>query len=610
MSLSSFLLGGTPKPIDNDLDALFRSTAVAKPQVPTAEPTPGPSSEVEKKRKKTDSDHGASKKRLKQDESPKKEKEKKDSAAETATAKAKAKKDKKKAKAEVLESSDDEDNADIEDAYLTKSQTSQPAPAENASDSSDDEGDPSQLVHESVSKSGKAAKVRTKAPKYVPPEETKEQRDARTIFVGNVPIDVAKNKSLLKQFKKHILTHVPHAKIESVRFRSVAFQTPTTKLTGGADEGASRKPAPTPESEGRQHDRERAASWRSSQGGEEKEPVKRQTPQEKKRIAFIKQELHEQVDAVHAYVVFAHPAPRAANLPALDVLAPHAAAALAVEKCDGTVFLGRTLRVDLVARPAADAAAPAGDPKKTLFVGNLDFASKEEDLRVFFETLISAEKGPRGQEEANEREEDEEPDEEDAEGKPKTWVTRVRIIRDRDTQLGKGFAYVQFADRECVDELLALDETKLKFAKRKLRVQRCKTLPGGKLPAAKISGKAAPPTKGVKEKRPQQKRQAVPIVVPKGNPLLGEKLAHLPKEKRKEAKAADADRVARRLAKKKARNALGRAGVKEQPGAGAKKDRERVRKSAGERKGSALKKEQKKSRVRSARNAEKRNAKK
>ena len=28
--------------------------------------------------------------------------------------------------------------------------------------------------------------------------------------------------------------------------------------------------------------------------------------------------------------------------------------------------------------------------------------------------------------------------------KKSTWVTRVRIVRDRDTQLGKGFAYVQF----------------------------------------------------------------------------------------------------------------------------------------------------------------------
>jgi nucleolar protein 12 len=31
-----------------------------------------------------------------------------------------------------------------------------------------------------------------------------------------------------------------------------------------------------------------------------------------------------------------------------------------------------------------------GDPKLSVFVGNLDFASKEEDLRVFFEGVVGA----------------------------------------------------------------------------------------------------------------------------------------------------------------------------------------------------------------------------
>jgi nucleolar protein 12 len=78
----------------------------------------------------------------------------------------------------------------------------------------------------------------------------------------------------------------------------------------------------------------------------------------------------------------------------------------------------------------------------------LDFASREEDVRVFFEGLVSAERGPRsavtGDDSDTENEEG--TDDPNAHGsKPKTWVTRVRIIRDKDTQLGKGFAYVQFA---------------------------------------------------------------------------------------------------------------------------------------------------------------------
>ena len=87
----------------------------------------------------------------------------------------------------------------------------------------------------------------------------------------------------------------------------------------------------------------------------------------------------------------------------------------------------------------------AGDPKATLFVGNLEFTSKEEDLRAFFESVVVAERGKPG-EKGDDDESDSESEEEDEgkKDKPRTWVKRVRIIRDKDTQLGKGFAYVQF----------------------------------------------------------------------------------------------------------------------------------------------------------------------
>jgi nucleolar protein 12 len=75
----------------------------------------------------------------------------------------------------------------------------------------------------------------------------------------------------------------------------------------------------------------------------------------------------------------------------------------------------------------------------------------------------------------------------------------------------------------------------------------------------------------------------------------------LPKAARKAAKAADPERVARRLAKKKARNVLQ---VSEQ------KDRLRVRKKPAEHKGGDAAARQKKTRVRSERSAAKRNTKK
>lgn len=146
-----------------------------------------------------------------------------------------------------------------------------------------------------------------------------------------------------------------------------------------------------------------------------------------------------------------------------------------------------------------------------------------------------------------------------------------------------------------MDEVLALDDTKLRFAKRKLRVQRCKSASAPVRPPA-VGGSGAPT-------RPAP----VPIVIPRGDPRLGEKLAHLPKDERKQAKSADADRVARRLAKKRARNALGNSGVRPQG-----KDRERVRKApaVGKSKSAPRKKESGKKRVRSDRSLAKLNGKK
>lgn len=131
-------------------------------------------------------------------------------------------------------------------------------------------------------------------------------------------------------------------------------------------------------------------------------------------------------------------------------LAPDAAAKRAVAALDNTQYMGRTLRADSI-------GGGVGDPKRTLFVGSLDFASREEDLREFFEGVVGAERGPRG---VVAGEDSDLGDEESAGGssagvgaKPKTWVTRVRIVRDKDTQLGKGFAYVQFAVRSLPDDV-------------------------------------------------------------------------------------------------------------------------------------------------------------
>lgn len=79
-------------------------------------------------------------------------------------------------------------------------------------------------------------------------------------------------------------------------------------------------------------------------------------------------------------------------------------------------------------------------------------------------------------------------------------------------------------------------------------------------------------------------------------------MAHLSKVDRKAAKAVDPARVARRLAKKKARNALQ---IPDQ-----QKDRVRVRKNTAERKGADAAAPQKKKRLRSEQIVTRRNTKK
>ncbi len=248
-------------------------------------------------------------------------------------------------------------------------------------------------------------------------------------------------QSVLKQLHRHIIGLVPNAKVESTRFRSIAFQTPTSKLP---EDDVSEKKTKTQgkAKKGREHGKDRASSWRDNNEDDSTKSDEKKflTPSQKKRIAFINHDFHSSADLTNAYIVFAHPVPpenRPSNLPPLPPsLDPYEAARLAAEVCNGSTFMDRVLRVDLVGGTSSPDRGDSvdGDPKSSVFVGNLDFGSKEEDLRVFFETLVTGERGPPADN-----------DEQDGDVKLPMWVTRVRIVRDKESQLGKGFAYVQFA---------------------------------------------------------------------------------------------------------------------------------------------------------------------
>ena len=60
----------------------------------------------------------------------------------------------------------------------------------NASDASSSTSGSQELVHEAL----KPKKARTSTKRYVPPEESLEDRNRRTVFVGNLPLDVATSK--------------------------------------------------------------------------------------------------------------------------------------------------------------------------------------------------------------------------------------------------------------------------------------------------------------------------------------------------------------------------------------------------------------------------------
>ena len=87
-----------------------------------------------------------------------------------------------------------------------------------------------------------------------------------------------------------------------------------------------------------------------------------------------------------------------------------------------------------------------------------------------------------------------------------------------------------------------------------LRLEQCKTLPGG----SSIEHSVVPED-STSHPTPRTMGPPVPIsilAISKDDPSFGGKPAHLSKEKRKEVKSADADRIARRLAKKRVKNAL------------------------------------------------------
>lgn len=100
-------------------------------------------------------------------------------------------------KADTSDENEDQDDAQIEENYLARrtSGPKQPPSQKKAGSSSEDEddSDTSPPAHE-TQKTSKWKLKHPKKSKYVPPGETSAQKDARTVFIGNVPIEAVKSK--------------------------------------------------------------------------------------------------------------------------------------------------------------------------------------------------------------------------------------------------------------------------------------------------------------------------------------------------------------------------------------------------------------------------------
>lgn len=146
-----------------------------------------------------------------------------------------------------------------------------------------------------------------------------------------------------------------------------------------------------------------------------------------RKVAFVQRKFHPERDTFNAYIVMA------------DAVQARAALVL-----NGHYFLGvKHIRIDSVAHPAAH------QNKKCVFVGSLPFDAEEELLWKHF--------GVAGK------------------------IESVRLIRDKKTNVGKGFAYVQFVDSSSVQSALLLHDQKMSLGEgkgtRKLRVTKSTSMP-------------------------------------------------------------------------------------------------------------------------------------
>lgn len=142
------------------------------------------------------------------------------------------------------------------------------------------------------------------------------------------------------------------------------------------------------------------------------------------KVALITKRMHPKVDSFNAYVVFKANDKDECIKKAL--------------KLNGKIVDGHHIRVDRAQRPKSKKLTLTSR-KKSVFVGNLRFDVRDDDLINHFSKIGT--------------------------------VDYVRVVRDRGTGLGKGFAFVVYNERASVKK--AIDElNETDFKGRTLRLKK------------------------------------------------------------------------------------------------------------------------------------------
>lgn len=248
-------------------------------------------------------------------------------------------------------------------------------------------------------------------------EEQERERNSRTLFIGNVPTICATSKSSKKALIRHFVSHdqvlqsLPKGtklKCDSIRFRSLAF---ASTIFG--------RPEKDVEAQDVSHAAKRAKMWKDAAVPDESIVVakKGMSDAQKRRAAAIKRELNDKKKNCNAYLVLSvEPGEQTSAI--VD---------LVIAKTHNSVFEGLTLRVDrassrLSAVSKSDKGLSKEEARRTIFLGGLDFAETEENVRQAVQLALAQQR-----------------QEEDTQ-----YVDDVRIVRDNASGLGKGFAYVRF----------------------------------------------------------------------------------------------------------------------------------------------------------------------